>query len=168
MSEPIGSAASAPAASFKQVLSRWASGVSVVTTAHDGLLYGLTVSSFSSLSLDPPLILVCLHNSNRMPEMIRQSGGFAVSILGDDQREASNYFARPGREPTPGFTEVDGAWTASGQPVVHGALAHLACALHELIPQGDHTIAIGRVVETAVRDGSPLVYFDRAYRTVSS
>lgn len=154
-------------AEFKSVLSRWASGVSVVTTSDDGLLYGLTVSSFSSLSLEPPLVLVCLHNENRMPDMIRRSGGFAVSILGDDQVEASNYFARPGREPTTDFTEICGAWSSTGQPVVDGALAWMACKVYSLIPQGDHTIVIGEVVETQVREGRPLLYFDRAYRALA-
>ena len=152
---------------FKGVLSRWASGVSVVTTMQDGLLYGLTVSSFSSLSLDPPLILVCLHSSNRMPEMIRQSARFGVSILGADQEEASNYFARPGREPTEDFTEIPGKWTTSGQPVVDGSLAHMVCELHALLPQGDHTIVIGRVIETHSREGQPLVYYHRGYRRIA-
>ena len=149
---------------FKNVLSRWASGVSVVTTNDDGMLYGLTVSSFASVSLDPPLVLVCLHSSNRMPEMIRQSARFGVSILGADQEEASNYFARPGREPTEEFTEIPGRFTTSGQPVVDGALAHLVCEVHALIPQGTHTIVIGRVVETHHLDGEPLVYYHRSYR----
>jgi len=153
---------------FKDALSRWASGVSVVTTNDDGMLYGLTVSSFSSLSLDPPLILVCLHNSNRMPEMIRKSASFGVSILGADQEEASNYFARPGREPTSEFTEIPGKWTTSGQPVVDGALAHLVCEVHALIPQGDHTIVVGRVVEAHAREGEPLLYYNRGYREISS
>jgi len=151
---------------FKGVLSRWASGVSVVTTNHEGLLYGLTVSSFSSLSLDPPLVLICLHNENRMADMIRDSGGFAVSILGQDQQPASNYFARPGREPTSDFTEIDGAWTPWAQPVVKGAVGHLVCHLHALIPQGDHTITIGRVVGARSGPGEPLLYFDRAYRGI--
>lgn len=157
--------AAAPEA-FKGVLSQWASGVSVVTTNHEGLLYGLTVSSFSSLSLDPPLVLVCLHNENRMPDMIRDSGGFAVSILASEQQAASNYFARPGREPTTEFTEIDGSWSPWAQPVVKGALAHLVCQLHALIPQGDHTITIGRVVGARTAPGEPLLYYHRAYRGV--
>ena len=98
---------------FKTALAAWASGVSVVTTNADGMLYGLTVSSFTSLSLDPPLVLVCLNKENRLPEMIEASGGFAVSILHRGQQEASNYFASRGRQPTEGFTDVEGLWTSS-------------------------------------------------------
>lgn len=153
---------------FKQVLSQWASGVSVVTTNDDGMLYGLTVSSFSSLSLDPPLILVCLANGNRILSMIERSQGFAVSLLATEQVAASNYFARPGRLPTPDFTEIEGRWTSCGQPVIANALAWVACALHVAIPQGDHTIVIGRVLEGEVDPARrPLLYWSRGYRQVA-
>ncbi len=153
---------------FRAVLSRWASGVSVVTTNQGGQLYGLTVSSFSSLSLDPPLILVCLSNDNRLPAMIEESGQFAVSILASGQQEASNYFARSGRIPTPDFVEIEGEFTRSGQPVIKGALGWLVCDLHDAIVKGDHTIVIGQVAETAAQtEGEPLLYFKRAYRTVT-
>jgi flavin reductase (DIM6/NTAB) family NADH-FMN oxidoreductase RutF len=149
---------------FRQALSSWASGVSVVTTSNEGMLYGLTVSSFSSLSLDPPLVLVCLSNTNRMATMVQESGAFAVSILARGQEEASRYFARTGRMPTPDFVEIEGEWTASGQPVIQGALAWLVCRLHHTIAQGDHVVAIGQVLEAFSRpDGEPLMYFRRAY-----
>ena len=155
------------AAEFRSVLAQWASGVSVVTSNDDGMLYGLTVSSFSSLSLDPPLVLVCLANTNRIVGMIEQSGGFAVSILASDQIAASNYFARAGRLPTTDFTEIEGEWSAMGQPVVAGAMAWMICTLHATIPQGDHTIVIGRVEDTRVNEGKePLLYWSRSYRHV--
>lgn len=152
---------------FKGALASWASGVSVVTTNQGGLLYGLTVSSFTSLSLDPPLVLVCLNNSNRLPEMIEEAEGFAVSILERSQEQASNYFASRGREPTEEFTEVEGHWTESGIPVVEGAMAWIVCKLHNSIIQGDHTIIVGEVVEaSADEEGRPLLYYRRAYRGV--
>jgi flavin reductase (DIM6/NTAB) family NADH-FMN oxidoreductase RutF len=156
------------AAAFRAVLAQWASGVSVVTTNHDGMLYGLTVSSFSSLSLDPPLVLVCLAHTNRMAGMIEASRGFAVSILAAGQSAASSYFARQGRLPTPDFTEIQGEWTPSGQPVIHGALAWMVCDLHRTVAEGDHTIVIGRVVETHVGHGEPLLYWSRSYRSIGS
>jgi flavin reductase (DIM6/NTAB) family NADH-FMN oxidoreductase RutF len=152
---------------FRNLLARWASGVSVVTSNDNGLLYGVTVSSFSSLSLDPPLVLVCLASANRMVDMIRTTGGFAVSLLASDQRDASNYFAQPGRPPTPDFTVVEGEWTPSGQPVIAKALAWMTCETHALLPHGDHTIAIGRVTEARVDDAKePLLYWSRSYRRI--
>ena len=152
---------------FKEALSCWASGVSVVCTKDEGLVYGITVSSFSSLSLHPPLILCCLNNANRMPSMVTSAGGFTVSILGSHQVQASNYFASRGREPSVSFADVESGVAASGRPYVGGSAAWLDCSLHEAIVQGTHTIVIGRVEEIGADPGrSPLLYFQRAYRTV--
>jgi len=154
---------------FKGALASWASGVSVVTTNADGMLYGLTVSSFTSLSLDPPLVLVCLANANRLPAMILDAGGFAVSMLNRGQEDASNFFARRGREPTRDFTEVDGLWTDSGIPVVAGALAYIVCKHQRSIEEGDHTIVIGEVVEAQSAEGlQPLLYWRRGYRSIGT
>jgi flavin reductase (DIM6/NTAB) family NADH-FMN oxidoreductase RutF len=152
---------------FREILAHWASGVCVVTTNSDTMLYGLTVSSFTALSLDPPLVLVCLARSNRLVQMIEGSQGFAVSILSREQTAASRYFARPGRLPTTDFTEIEGEWTPVGQPVIAGALAWMACALHAIVVQGDHAIVIGRVTLTHVNEGrEPLLYYDRSYRGI--
>lgn len=152
---------------FKGALSRWASGVSVVTVNDGGLLYGLTVSSFSSVSLDPPLVLVCVNNSNRASTMIERSGRFAISVLAADQRDASNYFASPKREPTTAFTEIPGEWTVLRQPIIEGALAHLVCELHQLVPAGTHTIVLGQVVHAHHDETKqPLLYWNRAYREI--
>ena len=136
----------------------------------EAMLYGLTVSSFSSVSLDPPLVSVCIDNGNRFPSMVESCGRFAVSILGAEQQEASNYFARSGRLPTSGFTEIEGEWTPGGLPIVKGALAWLGCEVFQAVPAGDHTILLGRVVEThatAVEEPAPLLYYRRGYGTVT-
>lgn len=154
---------------FKDALASWASGVTVVSSrSEDGKMYGLTASSFSSLSLYPPLVLVCLANTNRMPSLMQQSRRFAVSILSREQEAVSNHFAKPGREPTMEFDEKYGMWTKNDMPVLKNSAAYLACDVHELIVQGDHTIAIGKVIE-AVADASkkPLLYYRRAYHSIS-
>ena len=152
---------------FKDALASWASGVSVVTVAEDEQVYGLTVSSFSSVSLDPPLVLVCLANSNRLPSMVKSTGEFAVSILDRGQEAASNYFASRGREPGPDFGEIGIERTDSGLPVVAGAAAWVSCKLHSAIVQGTHTICVGEVLQAKSNDGGqPLLYFRRAYRGV--
>jgi flavin reductase (DIM6/NTAB) family NADH-FMN oxidoreductase RutF len=154
---------------FKGALGSWASGVTVVTTKLDGLVYGITVSSFASLSIDPLLITVSLADSNHLPGMIKKSKQFAVSILASDQQDISAYFAQSGRDPQTAFdTPVKVRPWHTGSPIVEGAIAHLDCELEQAIQGGDHTIAIGRVVGAAFDPTrQPLVYFRRAYRSVS-
>jgi flavin reductase (DIM6/NTAB) family NADH-FMN oxidoreductase RutF len=154
---------------FKAALGSWCAGVTVVTTRQDDLVYGITVSSFTSLSLDPRLILVCLADSNRLPRMIEQTQRFAVSILAEGQEQVSSYFAVSGREPVPAFEEFGTIEWYTGSPIIDGALAHLDCELHEAIHAGDHTIIIGHVLGAATQpEQKPLLYFRRAYRTVTT
>lgn len=153
--------------SFKGAMRCWASGVTVVTVAHEGLWYGLTVSSFTSVSLDPPLVSVCLSLESQACGMIRDSGRFAVSILGEGQMDASNVFATPGRLPAPDFGPVGTQLTQDGLPVLEGAAARLQCRVHQRIEAGDHVIWMGEV-EQAVssHDIAPLLYHSRGYRGV--
>jgi len=152
---------------FKAALGSWAAGVTVVTTRHGDRVYGITVSSFTSLSLEPRLILVCLANSNRLPRMVEESKRFAVSILADGQQDVSAYFATSKREPVPEFEEIGTIEWHTGSPIIDGALAHLDCELHESIPGGDHTIIIGRVLGAAAsEDRRPLLYYRRAYHSL--
>lgn len=154
---------------FRAALGSWATGVSVVTVNDDGMLYGLTVSSFTSVSLSPPLVLVCIAKENRLPAMARRGGRFAVSLLASDQQEASRYFATPGRLPTEGFTVIGGLWTDHGVPVLDGALAWVACTLRSHHEEGDHDILVGEVVGASADEGrSPLLYWRRAYRSLAT
>jgi flavin reductase (DIM6/NTAB) family NADH-FMN oxidoreductase RutF len=153
---------------FKGALGAWASGVTVVTTKAEGLVYGITVSSFSSLSMDPLLIIVCLANSNKLPAMVEASRHFAVSILAEGQDSIASFFATSKREPVPEFEEIGTIEWKTGSPIIDGAIAHLDCEVQELLPGGDHTIAVGRVVGAASKpELNPLMYFRRAYRTLN-
>ncbi len=153
------------ASSFRDALASWATGVSVVTTRTDDKVYGTTVSSFASLSLDPPLVLVCLMNGSRLLEMITAARGFAVSVLAHDQQAASANFASRHREAAPSFAGCAIDWTVNDMPAVEGALAVVACRLHASYVQGDHTIVIGHVVDAhSHADKQPLVYHRRRYR----
>ena len=152
---------------FKNALCSWASGVSVVTTRAGGRVEGLTVSCFASLSLDPPLVLVCLAGENRMNGMINDAQAFAVSILSADQEAASAHFATSDREPVQEFTEVETETTDSGLPVIKNALAFLSCELHSVLEGGDHNIICGKVVQAVSRPGDPLLYFSRGYRKLT-
>lgn len=152
---------------FKEALSSWASGVSVVTVRDaDGLAYALTVSAFSSVSLRPPLISVCVQTENRLPSMVAAAGGFAVSILAWGQQDVSTVFATRGREPSAEL-EVPTQDVAGGHPVVVGAAAWLSCELAAAHAEGDHTLLVGRVVATgADPTRGPLLYYRRAYQTL--
>lgn len=152
---------------FKGALGSWAAGVTVVTTRHEGLVYGITVSSFSSLSMDPLLVLVCLADSNRLPRMIEDSGHFAVSILAEGQEAISGFFAVSGREPVAAYTDFETTGWVTGSPLIAGAIAHLDCEVDRMVPGGDHTIAIGRVVGAAFNpERKPLIYYRRGYRSL--
>ena len=148
-------------------MSAWASGVTVVTSRADGLAHGITASSFTSVSLDPPLVLVCVHDKSPLCEMITRSGRFAVSVLERGQEAASNHFASRGREPAAVLDGVPMTATSDDLPLVEGAPGTLACDLHEAITLGDHLVVVGRVTEArAGGSGSPLIYWSRAYRGV--
>jgi flavin reductase (NADH) len=152
---------------FKNAMSAWASGVTIVTTRADGLAHGITASSFTSVSLDPPLVLVCVNDESPLCAMILSSGRFAVSVLERGQEAASNHFASRGREPKAVLDGVPMTATSDDLPLVAGALGTLACDLHETMVLGDHLVIVGRVTEaTSASEGSPLIYWSRAYRGV--
>jgi flavin reductase (DIM6/NTAB) family NADH-FMN oxidoreductase RutF len=146
---------------FRKVLSHFASGVTIVTTTDaDGRPTGLTASAFTSVSLDPPLILVCVsHKSQSYPAM-RDRGRFAVNFLRQEQQELSRRFA------TTRLDKFDGVPYRMGElglPVLTDALAHLECVTANAHVEGDHTVFIGRVDASGTADGDPLIYFRGHY-----
>lgn len=148
-------------AQFKHALSHFASGVTIVTTAHEGTDYGLTVASFASLSLSPPLVLVCISKSSSSHEPIAASKKFGVSILASDQEAISGRFAARGGDKFAGLDIVRGTL---GIPLIGGALTTLECRVRDQVVGGDHSIFIGEVVDAQTREGAPLLYFRAAYR----
>jgi flavin reductase (DIM6/NTAB) family NADH-FMN oxidoreductase RutF len=153
---------------FKGALGSWAAGVTVVTTRDADQVYGLTVSSFSSLSIDPLLVLVCIQNSNVLADMAQRAGKFGVSILAQGQEDISTYFAKSGREPVASYSEFAMEERKTGSPLVAGAIAQLDCELHQALPGGDHSILVGRVVDVVFDpDKEPLIYYRRGYRKLT-
>jgi flavin reductase ActVB len=148
---------------FRQALSQFAAGVTVVTTrCADGSPRGLTVTAFCSVSLDPPLVLVSIDNRSEAHDGFA-SGTFAISVLAEGQEEVSRRFAAPGPDK---FAEgcVAGG---NGLLLVPDALAHLECRVVAVVPGGDHTIYLGQVESATVREGRPLVYHGRGYRRLA-
>ncbi|MBY5931501.1 flavin reductase family protein [Tateyamaria omphalii] len=136
-------------------------GVTVVTALDaEGDPLGFTANSFTSVSLDPPLVLVCLAKSSRNHDGFVAAGGFAVSVLAETQRDISNTFARPSDDR---FADVDWHLGPHGSPIVHGCSAWFDCALHKAIEAGDHTILIGRVLAFDSTSSPGLGYARGAY-----
>lgn len=148
---------------FRAAMSRWASGVSVFTAAGPAGPVGLTVSSFSSVSLDPPLVLGCIARSTSAHDDLVAADGFAVHVLGHGQKDLSNRFA--GR-PDERFADLEWEAGAFEAPLLPMGLVRMVCARESVTEAGDHTILVGRVVRAEVEDGDPLVYFHRAYRGI--
>jgi flavin reductase (DIM6/NTAB) family NADH-FMN oxidoreductase RutF len=150
---------------FRQALSRFASGVTVVTTkGEDGRPRGLTVSAFSSLSLDPPLVLICIDKRSSLHPHLKEGRGFAVSILAEDQEAISRRFASKDLQDR--FNGIKIREGVMGLPLIEGAIAHIECLIVGSFPGGDHTIFIGQVEATAVEEGRPLAYFRGNYARV--
>lgn len=150
---------------FRNALRKFASGVTIVTVTGDGELHGMTASSFASVSLDPPLVLVCLDKRSRTRALIGQTGSFAINVLGSGQEEASRAFARAGEKP---FATTAHRVGSNGAPLLDDAIAVLECRLYEVFEAGDHEVVLGEVTDAAVPGGDPLVYYDGAYRSLRS
>ncbi len=149
---------------FRNALSTFASGVTVVTSADpDGRYYGLTVSAFCSVSLDPPLVLACVEKTTRCHDVFLESARFIVNVLAEGQEDLSERFASQLDD------KFDGVkfGVEDGLPVLDGTVAHLTCELDNAYGGGDHTIFVGRVLNTAVNGGRPLLYANSRYRELS-
>lgn len=154
---------------FREVMSRFATGVSVVTTLDGERPAGITVNALSSVSLDPPLVMIALDRSRFITPLVRAHGRYAVNVLGEGQQALSDCFAHapvsPGREEFCGA-----AWHAgsTGLPLLDGAIASLECTIVETFSAGDHDLFIGRVdaLDTAAGSTDPLLFFRRHYLRV--
>ena len=146
----------------RSAMASFAAGVTVVTTLEaDGSPQGLTATAFSSVSMQPPLCLVCLDHRSRTFTALTEKKRFAVSMLKHSQEPVSNQFAA-----AEGDKFADVPWTpgqVTGCPLIDGALASVECEVESVHRAGDHDIFVGRIVSIAVGDGMPLVYFRGAY-----
>ncbi len=146
---------------FRSALGRFATGVTVVTATGARGPVGMTANAVCSLSLDPLLVLVCFDNQARTLEVVRDTGRFGVNVLAAGQEDLARLFAskRPENEKFDGI-----GWSErSGVPALDGCLAGIACEVRELVPGGDHLIAIGEVVDLWSAGGEPLVFYRGDY-----
>jgi flavin reductase (DIM6/NTAB) family NADH-FMN oxidoreductase RutF len=151
---------------FRTALRNFAAGVTVVTTRDgDGRPSGLTASAFTSVSLDPPLVLVCVDHAATAHPAFRVHGWFAVNVLRREQEAVSRRFAESGGGKFDGVPCHEGR---TGLPLLDGALATIECRLVDAHEAGDHTIFVGAVEAASVTGGRPLVYFHGGYHGVTS
>ncbi len=150
--------------SFTAAMRRLASGVTIVTMRSGEQDHGFTATSFTSLSMDPMLVLVCVVNKQRSHELLDRARHFAVNILSSGQRELGGTFARPGSVDR--FAGVPLVRSVSGAAILDGSLAWVDCRVHSSIVAGDHTIFVGEVLAGDVSAaGEPLLYYDRKWGT---
>lgn len=147
----------------------WLTGVTVVTAAADGVQHGMTVSSFTSVSLDPPQILVSLQQNTRTHDLIMRSRSFGISILAADQEEISNIFAGRKADDEDRLAGLDTFTMQTGAPFIDGSLAFLDCKVVTTIGSGTHTIFIAEVLDTRSIEikQDPLIYYNRGYKRIS-
>jgi flavin reductase (DIM6/NTAB) family NADH-FMN oxidoreductase RutF len=140
-------------------------GISVLTVDREpGQVHGMTANSFTSVSLDPLLILVCIDQEARLLSYLKTQRRFGVSILKDTQQQISEHFAKPQQDPAEeARLGIRFQWTPSGIPLLEDALAHLACNVVAQYMAGDHTIFVAEVESLELNEGEPLLYLRRTY-----
>ena len=151
---------------FRTALGRFATGVTVVTAKTPTEARGMTANAFSSLSLDPPLVLVCYDNKASSLKMVQEAKKFAINFLAEEQKSTSDWFAGKGRDAEDQFADIPHEIGENGSPVLTGNVGVLECDLHEELPGGDHTIVVGRVTRVVLEEEvrAPLLFYGSAYR----
>jgi flavin reductase (DIM6/NTAB) family NADH-FMN oxidoreductase RutF len=155
-------------AEFRKAMGCFGTGVTIVTLDLDGEIHGMTANAFASVSLDPLLLLLCVDHSARTHAHLHAKKRFGINILAENQREVSEYYARPVHVHEHAEEEAGARFdrTAHGTPVLQGALAYLECRLQSTQEAGDHTIFIAEVEDVVVRQGEPLLFFRGKYRKI--
>ena len=155
-------------ADFRKALGSFATGVTIITLDDGGEVHGMTANAFTSVSLDPLLVLVCVDRRARTHAHLNERKRFGVNVLCENQEMISQYYANPERVHARAEEEAGAKFdrTAHGTPVLRGALAYLECRLHTVQDAGDHTIFIAEVEDVVVREGDPLLFFKGKYRSI--
>lgn len=150
---------------FKKVMSQYATGVTIVTTFCDGKNYGFTVNSFTSVSIDPPLVLFCVKKESETCAALLKSRCFAINILSSDQEDLSNLFSNPSIKPVDRFVDLDIKAANSGCPLLPDTLGWIDCSIWKEVEAGDHFIFIGQVNHLNAESvgKGPLLYFRGRY-----
>ena len=150
---------------LRKSMRNWATGITIVTVEHEGVQHGMTVSSFTSLSLDPPLIYVAIYDTSRTHQLVTSARHFGGTSLAADQEEISNRFAGriPDTEDRLAGLKVE--TLVSGAPFISGGLSFFDCRITQSISLGTNTLFIGEILDArSIESGDPLLYFDQKYQ----
>jgi flavin reductase (DIM6/NTAB) family NADH-FMN oxidoreductase RutF len=150
------------AEAFKAALSRWATGVTIVTARVGERVHGMTVSAFTEVSLEPPLVLVCAERTSNTLPFIREGGAFAVNVLARDQAALSSRFASKKEEWTR-FEGLEFDVGTTGAPLLRGCVANLDCRVVSAQEHGDHVVFVGVLEETRTSEREPLLHYRSTY-----
>jgi len=160
---PVEGGARMEAGEFRRLMSLFATGVTVVTTADGGRVHGMTANAFCSLSLNPPLVLVCVDQAADTRALIEQNGAFGINILRADQLLLAKHLFLDKKLKAKFWDLVKYRWLDETLPVLEDCLAYIGCKLWASYPGGDHTIYVGRVVAHRVFGGVPLVFWNGCF-----
>lgn len=151
---------------YRRTISEFTTGVTVVTAERGDRRAGLTVSAFTSVSMDPKRVLISVATDSRSHELLRSGANFTVNILGSDQKDLSKRFAEPGMSIEKRFGEAETRSPGTGGPILTGSLAYLACRQTGSYREGDHRLFLGEPVEGDIirQEGHPLLYYRGSYR----
>lgn len=154
---------------LRDALRFWTTGVTIVATKHEGTVHGMTLNSFTSLSLDPPLVSISLEKTTRTHQLVQASGVFAVTLLTMEQNALSDKFAGRDRSGEDRFEGVETFTMETGSPILAHGLAFFDCRVQSSHDAGTHTLFISEVLACGPIDDSadPLVYFNRGYRKIA-
>ncbi len=153
------------ATDYRRIIGGFATGVTVLTTANDGLLHGMTANAVTSVSLDPLLLLVCISKSANAHEQVEATRRFTINILAADQEDISVTFAAKNEAERDRLQGVKYRMGTTGVPIIEGCLAFIECSVSDSIDGGDHTVYLGSVENAEVlRDASPLIFYQGEYR----
>jgi flavin reductase (DIM6/NTAB) family NADH-FMN oxidoreductase RutF len=151
---------------FRRVCSKYATGITILTVLDSsGAPHGMTVNSFTSVSLSPPLILVCIDLQTSILSNFKLGTRFGVNVLPEEQKELSTWFARSGHDR---FSGIEWRAGETGAPLLEDMLATLECEVTQMIEAGDHVVVIGAALHATWREGQPLVYFNSSYQSLRS
>ncbi len=155
-----------PADVHRAAARMFASGVTVAAAADGERVHAIAATAFCSLSLDPPLVLLAVSHSGQLVELAQRAGHIGISILGEDQREVSEWAASTGRTPGPTLPHATGV-ARTGAPLIEGAIAWFDCEVQDIRQHGDHVVIVAMVVEAwAAEQARPLLYFEGTYHAL--